>query len=109
MAYLKPQSPIKNGEDYIYPLTTHDQVILSNGNRWSGSTAVADLDPLAGAQEGSIITTDANGKLVSSSVNISELAPDTTYSLSGTTLSITTIGTNATYTLSDGLLMITTN
>ena len=38
MAYLKPQSPIKNGEDYIYPLTTYDQVILENGNRWDGKS-----------------------------------------------------------------------
>lgn len=33
MPYLKPQNPIKLGEDYIYPLTTSDQVILNNGNR----------------------------------------------------------------------------
>ena len=33
MSYLKPQNPIKLGEDYIYPLTTSDQVILNNGNR----------------------------------------------------------------------------
>lgn len=33
MAYLKPQSPIKYNEDHIYPLTTGDQVILSDGSR----------------------------------------------------------------------------
>jgi hypothetical protein len=33
MAYLKPQSPIKFNENHIYPLTTADQVILSNGSR----------------------------------------------------------------------------
>ena len=33
MSYLKPQNPIKLGEDHIYPLTTSDQVILNNGNR----------------------------------------------------------------------------
>ena len=33
MAYLKPQSPIKYNEDHIYPLTTADQVILSDGSR----------------------------------------------------------------------------
>lgn len=37
MAYLKPQSPIKNGGDHIYPLTTYDQIILSDGNRWDGN------------------------------------------------------------------------
>lgn len=38
MAYYKPQSPIKNGEDYIYPLTVHDQIIMPDGNRWDGKT-----------------------------------------------------------------------
>lgn len=34
MAYLKPQSPIKlKDTDYIYPLTTADQVILDDGTR----------------------------------------------------------------------------
>lgn len=33
MAYLKPQYPLKNGENYIYPPTTGDQVILSDGSR----------------------------------------------------------------------------
>lgn len=36
MAYLKPQSPIKNGEDHIYPLTTVDQIMMDDGNRLSG-------------------------------------------------------------------------
>ena len=36
MAYLKPQSPIKLGEDHIYPLTTIDQVVMDNGKRLSG-------------------------------------------------------------------------
>ncbi len=31
--YLKPQTPIQLNENYIYPLTTADQVILNNGNR----------------------------------------------------------------------------
>lgn len=36
MAYLKPQSPIKDKDgDYIYPLTTVDQVILKDGSRMS--------------------------------------------------------------------------
>ena len=26
--YLKPQSPLQKGADYIYPLTTADQVII---------------------------------------------------------------------------------
>lgn len=36
-AYLKPQSPILYKNNYIYPLTTHDQVILADGSRWDGT------------------------------------------------------------------------
>lgn len=36
MTYLKPQSPIKYKEDYIYPLTTIDQVVMEDGQRLSG-------------------------------------------------------------------------
>ena len=32
MAYLKPQSPIKNGEDHVYPLTTYDQIVMSDNS-----------------------------------------------------------------------------
>ena len=36
MSYLKPQSPIKDRDgDYIYPLTTVDQVIIPNNGRLS--------------------------------------------------------------------------
>ena len=31
--FLKPQSPLRKGEAYIYPLTTADQVILENNSR----------------------------------------------------------------------------
>ena len=33
MSYLKPQTPIQLEDNYIYPLTTADQVIVGNGNR----------------------------------------------------------------------------
>ena len=33
MAYTKPQYPLKNGDNYIYPVTTADQVILFDGSR----------------------------------------------------------------------------
>jgi len=33
MSYLKPQSPVKYNGDYLYPLTTADQVVLINGER----------------------------------------------------------------------------
>lgn len=37
MAYLKPQSPLKNNDDYIYPLTTVDQIIMEDGSRLSNN------------------------------------------------------------------------
>ena len=36
MAYIKPQYPLKSGENYIYPPTTADQVIVGDGKRLSG-------------------------------------------------------------------------
>lgn len=46
MAYLKPQSPLKQGEDYIYPVTTYDQVITPTGERWNGTIVRAtDTEP----------------------------------------------------------------
>ena len=31
--YYKPQSPIQSGEDFIYPLTTSDQVMVDENTR----------------------------------------------------------------------------
>lgn len=39
MAYFKPSSPIKFGEDHIYPLTIYDQIIMADGSRWNGKAA----------------------------------------------------------------------
>ena len=33
MAYIKPQYPLKNGNNYLYPQTTADQILLSDGTR----------------------------------------------------------------------------
>lgn len=33
MSYLKPQTPIRQGDNYIYPLTTVDQIIMEDGSR----------------------------------------------------------------------------
>lgn len=42
--YLKPQKPILNGKDYIYPLTAADQVIRSDGSKLEiGGAISADL------------------------------------------------------------------
>lgn len=38
--YYKPQSPIQSGEDFIYPITTADQVILSDGSRLEKNGAI---------------------------------------------------------------------
>lgn len=43
MAYYKPQSPIKNGEDHIYPLTTVDQVMLDDGSRLNTKFVTVDI------------------------------------------------------------------
>ena len=41
---LKPQKPISNGKDYIYPLTAADQVIRSDGSKLEIDGAIsADL------------------------------------------------------------------
>ena len=36
MIYVKPQSPIRKGDTGIYPLTTYDQIIMKDGNRFDG-------------------------------------------------------------------------
>ena len=35
MAHVKPQTPLHSDGDYIYPLTTADQILLADGNRVS--------------------------------------------------------------------------
>lgn len=37
MAYIKPQSPLRQGTDYVYPVTTYDQIITPTGERWNGT------------------------------------------------------------------------
>lgn len=54
MAYYKPQSPIKNGEDYIYPLTTVDQVMLDDGSRLNAKYVTVNLD---NAEDGGDVNT----------------------------------------------------
>ena len=67
MAYLKPQSPIKNGNDYIYPLTTIDQVIMSDGSRLGGNGQFNIRPSDIGAADANIIpavTASDNGKFL---------------------------------------------
>lgn len=54
MAYLKPQSPIKNGEDHVYPLTTYDQIIMSDGSRWDGVVSDVTAVSAVNGQTGNV-------------------------------------------------------
>jgi hypothetical protein len=36
--YYKPQTPLAKGNNFIYPLTTYDQIIMSDGKKWNGKT-----------------------------------------------------------------------
>lgn len=40
--YVKPVTPLKKEQSFIYPITTYDQIILENGNRWNGVTLQAE-------------------------------------------------------------------
>lgn len=67
MAYLKPQSPLKNGEDHIYPLTTIDQIIMDDGSRL-GAGGKLNIKPSdIGAVSTEVIpavTTEDDGKFM---------------------------------------------
>lgn len=52
MAFLKPQSPLSKGNDYFYPLTTADQIIMPNGMR---------MDEIIGKIVESTITLNVDG------------------------------------------------
>ena len=65
--YLKPQSPLKDVDgDYIYPLTTVDQVVMKDGTRLNA--AIKDIiDNMNNNDNGAIIpttTTADNGKIL---------------------------------------------
>ena len=64
MAYLKPQSPLKMGDNHIYPLTTYDQIMLEDGSRWDGGLTIDKTD----ADTGTIpyTNTDCLGGLTAS-------------------------------------------
>ena len=79
MAYKKPQEPLTNRGFGIYPLTTADQVILSDGSRLEKNGIVS----VATASDSSKLS----GKSVSEYALKTDTAPDSS-KLSGTTLSI---------------------
>ena len=51
--YTKPQTPLNIGEKYIYPLTTADQIILSDGTR-------LEKNGVLGAGGGGFVIIDEN-------------------------------------------------
>ena len=67
MAYLKPQSPIKDKDgDYIYPLTTVDQVVMPDGRRLNAVLSDMDNDDNDAVVDYIVPTptTDDNGKFL---------------------------------------------
>ena len=78
MAYLKPQSPLKKGEDYIYPLTTTDQIITEDGERLSAKAVYLDS---SGSEDGvaESVNADTLGGLPASAY---QLIIDPSFSLS---------------------------
>jgi hypothetical protein len=56
MAYLKPQSPLNDAQgNYIYPLTTVDQIIMEDGRRLSSVNFSSSLP---------FVTDEDNGKIL---------------------------------------------
>lgn len=53
-SYLKPQSPIRDGEDYILPITSYDQIVMPDGiSRWDGvsGSTVKNISDINGLEE----------------------------------------------------------
>lgn len=86
MAYYKPQSPIKKGEDYIYPLTTVDQIVLDDGTRLSERYVTANLTDM---EAGMAPFTDADtlGGVLASEYALKADVADNYVSKSGDTMS----------------------
>lgn len=108
MAYKKPQYPLKNGENYIYPITSVDQVVKSDGSRLGFGDGTLNVTAseigaapsshnqssgtiTTGGSEGQICVVNANGTISPSTRTIASLGTNATYSLSGSTLTITTL------------------
>jgi hypothetical protein len=79
MAYTKPQYPLKSGDNYIYPPTTADQVILSDGSRLEkdGVVIAGRLDneraiSLAGDVTGTANFDGSKGIVIETSVSASK-------------------------------------
>ena len=75
MAYIKPNYPLKNGDNYLYPVTTADQVILSDGSRLEkdGKVVAGKLEEtriisLAGDVTGSVSFDGSNDVVINTSL-----------------------------------------
>ena len=81
VTYYKPQSPIQSGEDFIYPITTADQIMKSDNSRLEqNGEIVADNSPKLGgiaASEYALKTKTVptsrtvNGKALSENITLS--------------------------------------
>lgn len=49
--YYKPQTPLAKGNDFIYPLTTADQVLLEDGSRLNAKVVMAALDDVEDGED----------------------------------------------------------
>lgn len=88
MAYIKPQYPLKNGDNYLYPVTTHDQILLDDGSRWDGDVGVTSINGETGATN--LTYADVGAAAASHTHDGVYTTSNLTFSLSGTTLTITT-------------------
>ena len=128
MAYLKPQSPIKNGDDHVYPLTMADQIILADGSRLeqagvvtAGKLNTARKISLSGNVTGSAnfdgsqnitintsVATAPSTKITTGGSEGQILAVNSDGTISPNSRTIASLGTGATYSLNGTVLTITT-
>ena len=54
---FKAKMPLKQGEKYSYPLTSYDQIILENGERWNGqqSGTVTSINGITPDESGNVV------------------------------------------------------
>lgn len=128
MAYKKPQYPLKNGDNYIYPQTTADQVILSDGSRLekngvveAGKLSDKRTITLTGKVTGSVAFDGSSDVTMNTSIDDIQSTAIITGGLEGQLLSvnadgtispnsrtIASLGTGAVYSLNGTILTITT-
>ena len=75
MAFIKPQIPIKdfNTGDYIYPLTTADQVVMKDGSRLNSVLEETAIPTITTEDEGQFLRV-VNGVAAWSTISNAEEA-----------------------------------